>query len=544
MDIAAPDIRRHDERGFSIIEVIVAVVVLAVVVGGATAVFGSSTSATSAARVRDKQTAVANEAMAKMQADASWALECRRRQTPFNPSQPDCDLTQWISTQPALRTIGQVVDADGSRMTFRVHAIATGVDLTADGRAPNDADGVVPDLYRLRVTIAPEGTLAQRYPRLKATTIQQETNPTIRVQTGRVTVNACLVTNQVDERAAAGDCTGSARSADLLPPGALDTSSSTRIRQTCVGTVSMSGSDQRDCTAYKCAEKAIASPNPGLVQPCAAHDGWDPSIFSGNWSEQFTSMMLAPASGSVVLRNRADGRTWSKPLNSGTAQFTDLPVGIYQVQFVPPGYRPWRSKSVPSSGDVAVEAGLNSRAVLMYRPVGRATVRVKVRTVDGSGPPWVARTLPGYVSLAPDGSIMQGGREEIRLVPVPQGRLLDADKPATMVVQSTSTTEFVFRNVEPGLYSFELSDPAYRSFKPLQHTAGFIYVFPNGSVFTGFTSQLPEFVNGTCAKNVRDAWVANGPVRDPVSGQVWVPTPCDAPAGAAPPGGGGGGGTS
>lgn len=532
------------EQAFSIVEVIVSVVVLAVVVAAATSVFSSSTRATSVARVRDKQTAVANEVMAKMQADASWALECKARQNPFNPARPDCDLTTWMQSQPQLRGLGLVRENNGTVYRFRISAIATGVDLQADKLGPLDTDGVLPDLYRLRITIAPDADLARRYQHLKATTLQQETNPTIRVQTGRVTVNACLVLNQVDERAAAGDCTGASSAADLIPPGALDTTSRTTIRNTCQGITTRTGSDKRDCVPYKCAEEAIAQPNPGLLKPCAAHGGWSQKIFSYPWSGELTSMRLGPARGRVTLQEVRGTRTFSQPLRGGTAQFRGLPVGSYRVVYSTPGYRQWKSKSVPSSNIVAVEAGLNSRAVLMFRPTARGRVNIKVRSVDSSGPPWMMRNLTGYVGITKDGRIVEGGTERLYLVPAPQGRLLQRDKPYADVVRSSSTTEFRFTNVEPGLYSFELSDTGYNSFKSVSNTAGFIYVFPNGTAYYGESSQAPEYVNGLCATDVRDRWVAGGPIADPDTGVIWEPQPCTLPGGPSPPSGGGGGGTA
>lgn len=539
--------RRPREHAFSIIEVIVAVLVLAIVVVGATAMFGSSTRATSMARVHDKQTAVANEALAKLQADAGWALVCRRQQTPWNPNRADCNLNSWIQDQPHLRDIGVVRDSGGQVYRFSISAMATGVDLPADRRYPNDVDGVVPDMYRLRVTIAPNSELLTRFPKLQPTTLQQETNPTLRVQTGRLVINACVVVNQIDERVAPGDCSSGPASADVLPPAKLDTTNSSTIQNTCRGNSGITGSGQRDCTSYKCSEESIARPNPGLVSPCSSHAGWNGNVFAHPFSDDFTRMRIQPASGTVVLRAE-DGTVYRKRLVNGTAVFSqpnDLPVGRYRVTLNVPGYLPWKSKSVPDDGMVGVEAGLTSRAVLMFRPRARSTVRVNVHSVDSSGPPWLQRFLPGYVKLSESGAIIQGGTERILLMPVPVGRIRSSEVPYVDVRLSTSTTQFVWRNVEPGLYSFQLTDPGFTAYKSVSNTAGFVYVFADGRPpYYGESSEPAEWVNGLCAKDVRAGWVAGGPIANPDTGEIWRPTPCDSPSGPGGASGAGGGGTS
>lgn len=536
------------EDGFSIVEVIVAALVLAFVVAGATAVFTSSTRSVSASRVHDRQTAVANEAMAQMQGDPSWAAYCRSRRNPFNAARPDCDLNPWLATRPAIRNMGNVTDATGERMEFHISAIATGVDLQADGLNGNDADGVRPDVYRLRITIVPDSGLVRRFGNLGPVTMQQETNPTSRVLTGRVTINACLVLNQIDERAAAGDCTGSAQAAPLVPPGGLDTSSRATTYRSCTGPVGSSGGDGRDCGAFKCSNFRLARPNPGLVTPCEQHSGWSQSIFSQPWAVNFTRMLLGPARGTVTLRRQTDGYRKSVRLDSGTAHFRDMPFGTYDVLFDVPGYERWRSKSVPSSGAVAVEPGLNSRAVLMYRPAATGRVDVRVRSVDASRPPWEIRNLTGYVKIDEWGRIIQGGRERIYLVPVPQGRLLRRDMPFIEVPVSSSTQWFRFTKVPPGLYSFELADENYVSFKHVQNTAGFIYVGTNGATYYGDRQRLqgrtPEFVNGLCARYVREGYLGRRHVNPDDPDQVWNPKPCSSPRGPGPSHGTGGGGTA
>ena len=529
------------ERGFSIVEVIIAVLILAFVVVGATAMFAGTTHTTASAKVRDKQTALSNQLLAKLQADPSWATWCRSQRDPSN-----CDLTRWMR-DPARR-YDRLGTLPGDDLRFTITAIATGTDLPADGTGTNDADGVRPDIYRLKVTVAPAADTARRYTGLKPMVVQSEFNPSVRVQSGRVSVDVCRVVNQVDERVAIGDCTGGASTSDLLPPPTLDTTNTTTIRRTCDGPRNtMRGSDERDCIAFKCADREIAAmPSRGLDQECTTFPGWTPP---SNWpgiGSFFTKMATTPARGNVSLRSVKTGRVYGpRPIVSGRAEFKDLPVGEYIVNANVSGSdRLWRSKSVPSTQRVAVEAGLNSRAVLLFRPRATGRVTVPVRSVDASIP-WYPRELQGWVTIDRSGNLIQSNQPiKLCLVPVPQGRLVGEDIPCAKFPQRSSTTEFVFPNVEPGLYSAQISDGSYNSFMSLSGTAGFMWVKENGGVMhqVNNTTAPFEYVQGLCAKYVRETVV--GDTINPVTGTRIPPVqPCDGPSGAAGPGGGGGGGT-
>ncbi|MCW2925608.1 MAG: hypothetical protein JWM98_3012, partial [Thermoleophilia bacterium] len=353
--------RSRREAGFSIVEVIIAAFILAIVIVGATAVAGGTSRTTGATKVRDHQTQVANQMLASLQADPSWATWCRARQTPWNPASPKCDLAPWLAANPTYASLGKTTEGGGA-VDFKVSAVATGIDLAADtepGSNGKDSDGVLPDIYRLSITIAPTSGLAARFQNLHAMTVQSELNPSIRVQTGRVTVDACEALNQIDERIPVGDCTTNQEAVDLLPPPSLDTTTPTTIKKTCDGPQrATTGTDDRDCAAYKCADPEISRmPDNGLKVDCDQYPGFAPPVGAEVF---FTRMVMQPVNGSVRLVNTRTGQSFG-PLtfNSGRVTFRDLPVGEYDVRASVSGSgRPWKSKSVPSTGKVSVEAGL------------------------------------------------------------------------------------------------------------------------------------------------------------------------------------------
>jgi hypothetical protein len=534
----------HGEAGFSIIEVVIAALLLAVVVVGATAMFGSASHSSSTVKVRDKQVALANQVLTKLQSDPSWSTWCRAQTNPF-----DCNLSRWMSDSTRrYDQLGRVTDGGGTTLDFSFVVKAIGTDLPADGLNGADKDGLRPDVYRLSISISPGSDVNRRFPDMKAYSVQAEYNPSVRVTEGRVSIDVCQTLNQVDERMPIADCAATGTVMPQLPPPSLDTTNNTTIRRTCDGpSSSMVGSDERDCIAFKCANKAIASRNPGLRTPCSSFPGWEDPSSWGGYEGFFTTVVTKPAVGSIRLRNVKSGRVYGPvQLNgSGRANFTKMPIGEYQVlPSISGSNRLWKSKSVPSTQRVSVEEGINSRAVLVFRPNPTGRVTVPVRSVDGSIP-WALRPLTGWVSIDRSGNVQQSNSPvEICLVPVPQGRLAKEDIPCQRFAQRSSTTAFNFTGVEPGLYSAQLSLNGYQSFISMNGTAGFIWVPEGGQQITKLnnSSATFEFVNGLCAKYVRQRVV--GTTFDPVNRRSIPPVqPCNSPGGPSGPGGSGGGGT-
>lgn len=531
------NVRSRSEHAFSIVEIIIAALLLSVVIAAATAVFAGSSGAGATMRVKDRQTALSNQLLAKLQADPTWANWCHAQ-----PNKATCDVAPWLQ-QRGYDKLGVLVDSSGT-MQFLVSATAHGIDLPTDGIGAKDTDGVYPDVYRIDVTVTPDAALAARHSGLRPMTISAELNPQVRMVSGRVTVDACRASNQIDERMPIADCYATANWADLLPPPTLDTSSNQSIGSRCNGPQSPSrGADDRDCAAFKCADTDIARMGPARGMSCESYPGWVPPSQWPNFVHTFSQVRLEPVNGTVRLRHRESGTVYGpRPFNQGRAEFRGLPVGDYDVlPNVAGSDRLWQSKSVPSTRIVTVEAGINSRAVLVYRPQATGSITIPIRSVDASIP-WYPAEYNGWAAIDKSGNLLPPSPPvEICLVPVPKGRVLQGEVPCQKFPRALSTTQFTFTGVEPGLYSAELSMGGYTSFLPLEGSAGFIWIPDKGAPFHSMTGSKLEYVEGLCAEYVRAPY--ENATWDPVNLRaISPPGPCNSPGGGVPPGGGGGGG--
>lgn len=532
-----PPARNPREHAFTIVEVVIAAFVLAIVIAGATMVFGGASKSMSVNRLRDVESSLGHKALSILQADTTWATSCHSDDIPFTQANARCDVTTWlVGKHPSLKTVHE----SGQVLAFDVRAVATGIDLATDLTGAADRDGLRPDVYQVEVTVTPTAELAARFDTLRPFTVRAELNPSSRVTSGRITVDVCIASNQSDERLPIATCVGQAYDAKMLPPGGLDMSSRQRTASTCDGPESArSGADERDCVAFKCADPDIAV---GSGVGCESMPGWrQPSSWSAI-QRLMTSISLRPGSGTITLRSRQDGSTHGPvALVGGRAEFEDLPIGEFDITAsIAGGYVPWRSKSVPSSNIVASEPGLNSRAVLVYRPPPTGAVTIAVSSLDITVP-WEPVEYTGWPQIDNDRNLTNPNTPvKLCLVPAPQGRLVDGDVPCIEVPRSSATTVFPFTNVQPGLYAAYIADEDYVSFKPLSNHGGFIYIPASGPAVTahGPVTGPIEYVESMCARNVRDGMVGS---INPETGQPVEA--CSSPSGPPPPGGGGGGGS-
>jgi prepilin-type N-terminal cleavage/methylation domain-containing protein len=517
------------EQGFSIIEVIIAVVVVAVGLAGLAALSSGTSKSSSTAKVRDQQTSIAQSLGDKIRGDAAWAgttpdtcATMSTAATPINASW----VTNRLKSELALDGINPEA--------WTVQATARKVDSPADGTcaAGGDDDGVLPDYYDVNVVVRPAGTTATRYPGVKPFVTSFQVSFSNRTAGGALTIQACYIWPQVDERLPVGTCGASSgeKMVILPPPGSNVSPDAGDDPMTCIA-------EPLDCTAYKCA-------HPDLEDPCPGDWGQEDfvkvrSYPGGGWSWKLTGDPTDPVTAGTVKTGTLDG--------NGMRKIKYLKVGRYKVQVFEPGnLRPWPSHSVPADGWATVVGGIESRVVQMYKPKPRAAdLVIPIETKDVSKPPWFGQSEYDY--------LYKKGPYELILVPIPRGRVLGADS-GTMVY--TGDADIRFKDLEPGLYGAYMADPKLTNKYELSGTKQFLFVPPGG----GDPIVLPASGSITwdvtfCDEDIRQSYydmyggydhIVEHTTYDPDDGtpytQKWAAKECKSPTGGPPPVGSGGSG--
>lgn len=521
---------RNQEHGFSIIEVIIAVVVVAIGLAGLAALASGSSKSTSAAKVRDQQTSIAQSLGDKIRGDAAWAGTNPDTCATMTPATVNLTNSPWLNNR-----LKAELAADGiSPEAWTVQATARKVDSPADGTCGSgggDADGVLPDYYDVDVVVRPSGDTLARFPNLKPFVTSFQVNFSNRTAGGALTIQACYIWPQVDERLPIGTC--GAGSGDkhvvLPPPGSNVNPQPGQDSMSCIA-------EPLDCTAYKCA-------HPTIADGCSGEWGHEDfvkvrSVPGTNWNWKLTGDPSDPVTNGIVKSGKLD--------NEGMAKIKYLKVGRYKVSITEGNaYMPWPSHSVPADGWATVVGGVESRVVQMYKPKPRAAdLVIPIQTTDVSKPPWLGHEQYDY--------LYKKGPYELILVPVPRGRAMAATKGAKV---SQGDPHVRFEDLEPGLYGAYMADPKLTHEYELSGTKMFLFVPPGG----GNPIVLPTAGAITwdvtyCDPVERKAYVnalggeglKTHTTYDPVTGeaytQQWQAQYCDAPTGGPPPVGSGGSG--
>ncbi|MCW2973654.1 MAG: hypothetical protein JWN72_1927 [Thermoleophilia bacterium] len=338
---------QRNEAGFTVVEVIIAVIVLAAVASSvALASVGSST-LRGTAKLQAAITASGLQVQEDIATNRAWMDRPGCRNTASY-----CDVSDVVKKPNSLILAGVGTSSAPAALEL-VQARATPIDSEVDLTGPADKDGVIPDFFRIDVRVRVPTTVATRFNSTQAR-LTRDLTTTIdrrgREQTGSLAVEICQVTNQSDERMSIQGC----------------------------GLSGASGVKMAGCPLV---------PRAG----CVPAFGWIANL-ARNPTEPTPHVMLKrilPGSVSYTVRNTTTGQTWSSgsaKVDAGLAIFQDLPAGGYQILGLPSslggGSERWATKeipafhgssSAPTGGETAiVEAGLRNRALVMFRP-GRTT---------------------------------------------------------------------------------------------------------------------------------------------------------------------------
>ena len=190
----------RSERGFSMIEIVIAMLVLTLVGSAVAAGVVSSQKAGAKAKVADRQYAAAEAAFEFLQSDPRWA-----RTNIANCHTMGAGALVVNCTNTVLENLVKATSILKSPKTgatqFQIAVKAIGYDSAADDTKANDIDGLRPDYYAVDVTITVVGNPAADPVRVSGTI-----DPAGRASRGALTIQACIVERQYDERLPIGSC--------------------------------------------------------------------------------------------------------------------------------------------------------------------------------------------------------------------------------------------------------------------------------------------------------------------------------------------------
>jgi type II secretory pathway pseudopilin PulG len=475
---------RRGERGLSMIEVLVAAVLLAVVVGALAETFASTSNVANVARIREQQTAIGEQTLEDM------------RSCITTTGKPMTGCQQGTSTQ----TQGAV--------TYTITSTITPEDSAVDGIGPADKDGNLEDYFMLNIKIT-----QTNYPNVQPTVLKARVDSS-GIGAGTLTVQACAIDWQQDDRLTMASCpdpkpaagdTSSPAWKKLPPPAGFDVADPTACTSTA-------------CHAWACADAALIPVYNRVCVPGQDSNDYDncgPGPFLGNpvptavsncsprpnpWlhtpDPTYEEALVYPISVHFTLsRELQDGTAAVSVAASGDTTTDGKPVviagltpGLYRISYsnVPSGFIPWAGHSIPSASDVVVKPATTSSALAAYRvdpAKNHTTVTLDFHSLSRNAW-WALEWQPGVTS----------GDEDFcgALTPLP-GRVDPPMKNGTLDWRCShlgqGDYQWTWNNVEPGLYEARAYFTAIESngkwygkwdSQPVFGTSGYIWVDPSG----------------------------------------------------------------
>lgn len=244
-------------RGFTVVEVIIAALVVVVVGAGVTTAVMHASAAERSRAAADFATNTAERFISTARSSNAWMTTT----TTVAPNNQACPTTTVIpgstAARPALSSTGsganqsEFNDANSCRLfggqcdtanpalpciafsdatlhdpqsgvEFTLDARARGFDLADDGTGNNDTDGIVPDEYRVIVTLTPINTSA-----MKQFTVTAQLRIPKLSDFGSVQGSLCRITGQTDARETISECPQASQTATgdvrrTLASGSID----------------------------------------------------------------------------------------------------------------------------------------------------------------------------------------------------------------------------------------------------------------------------------------------------------------------------------
>lgn len=325
------------EPGFTIVEVLIAALIVTMVVAGGVYFVAGSGKSQQKTLVRQKMAAAADDISQRVRADQQWL-----RQNPSCKSR-ECNVSSLFPVKPAK--------PNDPKMTATV--TIRPIDGAGDGVGPNDLDHVTPDFYKIQIGVDLNKAEQAKWGKQSTfETVSTVDATALGRAVGSLVVQTCETVNQVDERMSIAGCDDRRVQREMEP-------------------------QPSPCKSpFPMTFEEWVTPGRRAILPLGCNAAYnsakstDPYLASvdlravGNVSFRIQRETTDGGPATARLSSDADG-----PATNGTYVFSGLPSGVYRITVnAGNGRETWTTKMVPSAGRASVQANQEARALIVVRP--------------------------------------------------------------------------------------------------------------------------------------------------------------------------------
>jgi type II secretory pathway pseudopilin PulG len=350
--MTSTDSSQRDERGFTIVEIIVAVTIVVLVLGGVVWMVMGSSKAEQRSDIRQKMAAAADGLSQQVRSNKDW-LEASMKADPKH----NCK-TQMCTPQPESKYSYRPKSSNDPKFTTKIEV--SPLDSPMDGLANLDNDHILPDLYKISITVtlsAEEQAIWGKQLPFNLTSTVDAT--TIGKGSGSLTVQVCRVDNQVDERMAIAGCKDKAQQLEM------------RYQPPCAPDETLTGEQVPLMVA---GGKTLPLSCNGAIhqtKDIKLH-GWAPGSVEVEPAKN-VNFQIAPVSGHGLAMTSELANKVSDDVDGddGSWVFEGLGTGDYQIKLtnMPAGMELWKSHVVPQDLKVSIQNNQHAKALVIIRPV-------------------------------------------------------------------------------------------------------------------------------------------------------------------------------
>lgn len=319
------------DSGFTLVEVLVAMVIITVVALSATMAVGSGSRNTNRVKIVDRQHSIVDSVLSRATTNTAWI------------SQYNCGVGHCTAAEDAyVKANSLLVKEPDGTIQHDVDFIVEGVDFPDDGASVGDGEVDV-----FRITVRDQVTAPPAIGTFRPVVVSGSIDMSVRANLGKLVLRSCEATPQIDQRLAVGMCTkGASETYPLRPP------------------TKCPGGPAWECGPWA---SAPAMYKRTTVRPLA--------------NVKFTLEGPLPHNEGDTRSATTDGQgVWSA---------ADLEPGQYKLTTSGMANKTWwQSHSVPSGGFVTVTAGETEVSTQLFRATfpGDKSIKIHVDTLDITDP--------------------------------------------------------------------------------------------------------------------------------------------------------------